>query len=145
MTEENSGQNLETLALASEIVAAYVANNSIPVSELPKLIGSVQVALSDLRNGSGTASADAPAEEVGKPTAAQIKKSIIPDALISFIDGKRYKTLKRHLSGHGLDPHSYRVKFGLPSDYPMVTASYSEARSQLARDIGLGRPGRATA
>ncbi|MCJ2074235.1 MucR family transcriptional regulator [Methylobacterium sp. E-016] len=142
MTEENLGQNPKTLALASEIVAAYVANNSIPVSELPKLIGSVQAALSNLRNGSGPAGSDAPAEEVEKPTAAQIKKSVTPDALISFIDGKRYKTLKRHLSGNGLDPHSYRVKFGLPSDYPMVAASYSEARSQLARDIGLGRPGR---
>ncbi|MCJ2009085.1 MucR family transcriptional regulator [Methylobacterium sp. J-092] len=145
MTEKNPGQNPETLALASEIVAAYVANNSIPVSELPNFIGSVHKALLTLYSGTGAAGTSAPAESVEQPTAAQIKKSITPDALISFIDGKRYKTLKRHLSGHGLDPHSYRVKFGLPSDYPMVTASYSEARSQLARDIGLGRPGRATA
>ena len=88
---------------------------------------------------------DAVAENVERPTAAQIRKSITPDALTSFVDGKRYKTLKRHLSKHGLDPHSYRAKFGLPTDYPMVSPSYSEARSALAKNIGLGRPGRAAA
>lgn len=145
MIKESQEQNPDTLALASEIVAAYVANNSIPGPELPKLIGSVHAALLGLHNGSGTASTDTPAEEVEKPTSAQIKKSISPDALISFVDGKRYKTLKRHLSKHGLDPHSYRAKFGLPADYPMVSPSYSEARSALAKNIGLGRPGRAAA
>ncbi|MFK5600601.1 MucR family transcriptional regulator [Methylobacterium sp. HMF5984] len=145
MIKENQGQSPETLALACEIVAAYVANNSIPVPELPKLIGSVHAALLGLYNGLGTASMDSPAEEVEKPTSAQIKKSITPDALTSFVDGKRYKTLKRHLSKHGLDPHSYRAKFGLPADYPMVSPSYSEARSALAKNIGLGRPGRAAA
>lgn len=145
MTDENQGQSPETLALAAEIVSAYVANNSIPVTELPKLIGSVQAALTGLYNGSGTASADTATEKADHPTAAQIKKSVTPDALISFIDGKRYKTLKRHLSGHGLTPHSYRAKFGLPADYPMVSTKYSEARAQLARDIGLGRPSRAAA
>jgi predicted transcriptional regulator len=143
--KENQGQSPETLALASEIVAAYVANNSIPVPELPKLIGSVHAALLGLYNGSGSVGTDSPAEEVEKPTSAQIKKSITPDALTSFVDGKRYKTLKRHLSKHGLDPHSYRAKFGLPADYPMVSPSYSEARSALAKNIGLGRPGRAVA
>ena len=145
MIEENQGQNPDTLALASEIVAAYVANNSLPVSELPKLIGSVQAALSGLRDGSGTVGVDASAEKAEQPTSAQIKKSITPDALISFVDGKRYKTLKRHLTKHGLDPQSYRAKFGLPSDYPMVCPSYSEARSALAKNIGLGRPGRMAA
>ena len=145
MTQENQGQNLETLALASEIVAAYVANNSIPVPELSKLIGSVHAALLGLHNGSGTAGADATAEKVEQPTSAQIRKSITPDALVSFVDGKRYKTLKRHLSKHGLDPHAYRAKFGLPSDYPMTAPSYSEARSALAKNIGLGRPGRSAA
>ncbi|TXN41561.1 MucR family transcriptional regulator [Methylobacterium sp. WL30] len=133
------------LALASEIVVAYVRNNSVPISELPKLIGSVHAALAGLYNTSGAASTDAAAENVEQPTAAQIKKSITPDAIISFLDGKRYKTLKRHLSAHGLDPHSYRAKFGLPADYPMVCPSYSEARSALAKNIGLGRPGRAVA
>ena len=145
MIEENQGQNPETLALASEIVAAYVANNSLPVSELPRLIGSVQAALVGLYSGTGTASADATTQKADQPNAAQIRKSITPEALISFIDGKRYKTLKRHLSGHGLDPHSYRAKYGLPADYPMVTTDYSKARSQLAINIGLGRPSREVA
>ncbi|MCJ2005616.1 MucR family transcriptional regulator [Methylobacterium sp. J-092] len=131
--------------MAGDIVAAYVANNSIPVLELPRLIGSVHAALAGLYSGSGAASTDTVAEKAEQPTPAQIKKSVTPDALISFVDGKRYKTLKRHLSKHGLDPHSYRVKFGLPSDYPMVSPSYSEARSALAKNIGLGRPGRAAA
>ncbi|TXM66509.1 MucR family transcriptional regulator [Methylobacterium sp. WL12] len=143
MIEENQAQTPETLALASEIVAAYVANNSIPASELPKLIGSVHTALVGLYGGTAAESDGASAEMVEKPTSAQIKKSITSDALISFVDGKRYKTLKRHLSKHGLNPHSYRAKFGLPADYPMVSLSYSAARSALAKNIGLGRPGRA--
>ncbi len=143
MIEENQGRSPETLALASEIVAAYVANNSIPAPELPKLIGSVHAALSGLYGGTGSESNGAPAETVEMPTAVQIRKSVTPDALISFVDGKRYKTLKRHLSKHGLNPYSYRAKFGLPADYPMVSSSYSEARSALAKNIGLGRPGRA--
>lgn len=142
MIKENQGQNPETLALASEIVAAYVANNSIPIPELPKLIGSVHAALLGLYNGSGTVGTDTSAEEIEKPTPAQIKKSIRPDGLVSFIDGKVYKTLKRHLAANGLDPHSYCKRFGLPADYPMVTASYSATRSALAKSLGLGRPGR---
>jgi len=120
-----------------EIVAAYVANNSIPVAQLPDLISSVHASLNALVNGTSQAGA---AEEVEKATPAQIRKSITPDALISFIDGKPYKTLKRHLTGHGLDPYSYCQRYGLPADYPMVAQSYSETRSQLARNSGLGQP-----
>lgn len=81
----------------------------------------------------------APAEEVvEKPTPAQIRKSITPDALISFIDGKQYKMLKRHLRAHGLDPHAYRERYGLPADYPTTAPSYSEQRSALAKGLGLG-------
>ena len=79
------------------------------------------------------------AVEVEKPTAAEIRKSITPDALISFIDGKPYKTLKRHLTGHGLDPQSYRLRYSLPADYPMVAANYATKRSELAKSLGLGR------
>ena len=145
MTKKNQGQNPETLALASEIVAAYVANNSLPAAELPRIISSVHTALRSLYDGTGAASADAAAEKVEQPTAAQIRKSIRHDGLVSFLDGKAYKTLKRHLTKHGLDPHSYRAKFGLPADYPTTSASYSEARSALAKQIGLGRPGRLAA
>ena len=142
MIEENQEQNPETIALAAEIVSAYVANNSIPVSELPGLIGNVHTALVGLYGGTSAADADTAAQKAEMPTAAQIKKSIRPDGLVSFIDGKTYQTLKRHLTNQGLDPHSYRQRFGLPSDYPMTAPDYSARRSQLAKKIGLGRPGR---
>ena len=142
MTKDNLGLNPDMLTIATELVAAYVSNNRVSTVELPGLIGSVHAALNGIASGTG---ADAPAEEVEKPTAAQIRKSIRPDGLVSFIDGKAYKTLKRHLTKHGLNPHSYKAKFGLPADYPTTAASYSEARSALAKQIGLGQPGRAAA
>jgi predicted transcriptional regulator len=126
--------------LTGEIVAAYVSNNPVPVAELPKLIHTVHGALSGLASG-GASAASASAAAVETPTAAQIRKSVRPDGIVSFIDGKTYKTLKRHLTSHGLDPKSYRDRYGLPSDYPMVAASYAERRSALARAIGLGVPG----
>jgi predicted transcriptional regulator len=129
-------QALASLELAGEIVSAYISNNSLPTAELPALIASVHGALNGLASGSQT-----PAEEIEKATPAQVRKSIPPDALISFIDGKPYKTLKRHLTGHGLDPHSYRERYGLLKDYPMVAASYTAQRSELAKSFGLGRPG----
>src|SRR4051812_6826219 len=122
-------------ALVAEIVSAYVTNNSVRPADLPDLIASVHQALGEL--GQATGSADA----VERPTASQIRKSITPDALISFIDGRPYKSLKRHLTGHGLDPYSYRQRYGLPADYPMVAASYAAQRSELAKAIGLGRAG----
>ena len=87
------------------------------------------------------AAVPAASKEAEKPTPAQIRKSVTPDALISFVDEKPYKTLKRHLSGHGLDPYSYRARYGLPNDYPMVAANYAAQRSELAKSIGLGRAG----
>ncbi|WP_236960314.1 MucR family transcriptional regulator [Methylobacterium durans] len=137
MVDEPQVQNLDFVELAGDIVSAYVSNNSLPVAELPALIMSVHTALNGLMKGG----AAAPVETVEKPTPAQVRKSITPDALISFIDGKPYKTLKRHLSTHGLDPYSYRQRYGLPNDYPMVAASYAAQRSELAKSIGLGRPG----
>ena len=119
--------------MTADLVSAFVSNNNVPVAELPALIASVHAALAALGN-------EAPAEPAGpeKPTAAQVKKSITPDALISFIDGKAYKTLKRHLTGHGLTIEGYRARYGLSSDYPSTSASYSAQRSQLARTLGLG-------
>ncbi|TXM89813.1 MucR family transcriptional regulator [Methylobacterium sp. WL116] len=131
--------------MAAELVAAYVSNNRVPATELPDLIRTVHAALIGIANGTAADGANAPAEEVEQPTAAQIRKSIRHEGLVSFIDGKAYKTLKRHLTKHGLDPHSYRAKFGLPDDYPTTAAAYSEARSALAKNIGLGRPGRMAA
>jgi predicted transcriptional regulator len=85
------------------------------------------------------AAAASPEAEIEKPTAAQIRKSVMPEGIISFIDGKPYKTLKRHLKTHGLDPYSYRQRYGLPAEYPMVAAEYAKQRSDLAKSIGLGR------
>lgn len=139
MTEENQKSFNDFVELASDIVSSYVSNNSVPASELPGLIINVHAALTGL---SGTAVAAAPAEEVvEKPTPAQVRKSVTPDAIISFIDGKPYKTLKRHLGTHGLDPYSYRQRYNLPNDYPMVAPNYAAQRSALAKSIGLGRPG----
>lgn len=125
------------IALISDIVAAYVSNNHVAAGDLPNLIATVHAAIGNLTNG-GT-----PAEpEAEKPTPAQIRKSITHDALISFIDGKKYKTIKRHLANHGLTPETYRAQFGLPADYPMVSPSYSQKRSALALSLGLGQRGR---
>lgn len=99
----------------------------------------VHAAVAGLSRGATEA---APIEaEIEKPSAAQIRKSVTDDGIVSFIDGKTYKTLKRHLSTHGLDPRSYRERYGLPADYPMVAPSYAAQRSALAKQIGLGRPG----
>lgn len=139
MSEENSKTNANFIELAGDIVSAYVSNNSVPSADLPALIGSVHNALLGL--GGSVETAVAAPEVVEKPTPAQVRKSITPDAVISFIDGKPYKTLKRHLGTHGLDPHSYRQRYGLPNDYPMVAPNYAKQRSDLAKSIGLGRPG----
>jgi predicted transcriptional regulator len=119
--------------LTAGVVARYVEGNTLAARDLPQLIESVFAAFSG---------ADAPAapvaEAVAKPTSGQVRKSITADALISFIDGKPYKMLKRHITQHGLTPAAYRETFGLPSDYPMTAPSYSASRSALAKSIGLG-------
>ena len=138
MTEDihNSGAGLAELT--GEIVSAYVTNNSVPAAELPKLIEGVHAALTTLQPGAPVATPEA---DIEKPSAAQIRKSVQPDGLVSFIDGQSYKTLKRHLTAYGLTPECYRAQYGLPVDYPMVAKSYAEKRSALAKAIGLGRPG----
>ncbi|WP_018262502.1 MucR family transcriptional regulator [Methylobacterium sp. WSM2598] len=131
MTGPVSSSSLE---LTSDIVSAYVANNSVRVTDLPALLTRVYEALGNVLNPPPPA-----VEEAPKATPAQIKKSITPDALISFIDGKPYKSLKRHLTGHGMTPAEYREKFGLPPTYPMVPENYAKARSALAKALGLGQ------
>lgn len=119
---------------AAGIVCAYVANNRLPLSELPNLIASVQATLDGLLHGQQqTAAPDL------KATDAQIRKSITPDALISFIDGKPYKVLRRHLRMHGLDPHAYRMRYGLPPGYPIVAPSYSARRAEISRSPRSGK------
>jgi predicted transcriptional regulator len=141
MSVEIEGRDSAIGSCVTEVVAAYVSNNHVALGDLPALIASVHASLAGMANGRQ----GVPAEATEKPGAAQIRKSITPDALISFIDGKPYKTLKRHLGTHGLDPDSYRARYGLPADYPMVAPSYSERRSALAHSAGLGRQRRGRA
>jgi predicted transcriptional regulator len=139
--DDNAPEQQQTfIEQASDIVSAYVSNNSVPISELPGLLAGVHAALAKL-----SAPTTAVTEAADKPTPAQIRKSVTPDALISFIDGKPYKTLKRHLSRNGLTIEQYRERFGLPRDYPSTAASYSAQRSELARSLGLGQQRRKSA
>lgn len=139
---EETGSNAAAVSLSVEIVSAYVSRNSIPTADLPALILNVYRAVVGLKNADAlSASFPKQADDIQKPTAAQIRKSITPDGIVSFLDSKPYKTMKRHLGKHGLDPHSYRQRYGLPSDYPMVAPEYAARRSELAKSIGLGRAG----
>ncbi len=127
------------IEVAANIVAAYVGKNAIPTGELPALISSVHAALRNAAN-------PAPQQTAEKPTpAVPVKKSVTPDAIISLIDGKPYKSLKRHLTKQGLSPEQYRERYGLPRDYPMVAPSYAAKRSELAKQSGLGQQRRKAA
>lgn len=120
----------QMLGLTAQIVSSYVSKNVVMQSDLPALIASVRSAIS--------ASAEPPQSVAEKPTQAQIRKSITPEALISFEDGKPYKALRRHLTMRGITPEAYRAKWGLPAEYPMTCENYSAQRSELARNLGLG-------
>ncbi len=122
----------ELAELTSEIVSAYVTNNKLASTELPEIIASVHAALR------GLGETKTPEPEKLTPL-VPIKKSITPDYLISLEDGRRYKSLKRHLSGRGLTPVEYREKWGLARDYPMVAPNYAKQRSDLAKALGLGQ------
>jgi predicted transcriptional regulator len=130
----------ELVSLTSGIVAAYLSVNAVSPGDIPALIATVHRALA-VAGEPEAAPADLPA----KRTAAQIRKSITPDALISFEDGRAYKTLKRHLTTHGLTIADYKVKWGLPRDYPTTAPSYSARRSAMAKAAGLGQPGKVSA
>ena len=121
------------IKLTADIVSAYVSNNSVPSADLPALIGQIHSALSRVSSGQGEPSSEPP-----KP-AISVKKSITPDHLVCLEDGKKFKSLKRHLrTQYSMTPEQYREKWDLPPDYPMVAPNYAAARSQLAKDMGLG-------
>jgi predicted transcriptional regulator len=123
----------DIVELSAEIVSAYVSNNALSPTDLPRLIADVHAALKGL-NGP----APVEVQDVQKP-AVSVRKSITPDYLICLEDGKKFKSLKRHLAGLGMSPDEYRAKWKLGSDYPMVAPNYSATRSAMARSIGLGR------
>lgn len=131
--EENLEKN-EIVELTAEIVSAYVANNTVVAADLPAVIHNVFDALSK-----ASAAAGQPAKEELKP-AVPLKKSVTPEFIICLEDGKKFKSLKRHLRTHyDLSPEEYREKWGLPHDYPMVAPNYAAARSDLAKRMGLGQ------
>jgi predicted transcriptional regulator len=126
--------NPNFIGLTADIVSAYVSNNTVPSGDVPSLINEVHSAL--LRVFSGQAE---PLSEPLKP-AVPIKRSINPDFIVCLEDGKKFKSLKRHLrTQYGITPEQYREKWGLPADYPMVSPNYAAARSQLAKQMGLGQ------
>ena len=124
----------ELVELTADIVSAYVSNNTVVATDLPALIGNVFDALKK-----AASSGAQPAKEELRP-AVPIKKSVTSEYIICLEDGKKFKSLKRHLRTHyDLSPEEYREKWGLPADYPMVAPNYAAARSQLAKQMGLGQ------
>jgi predicted transcriptional regulator len=125
----------DSVELAADVVAAYVSNNPVPKSDLPDLILAVHSSLARL----GSEPERALPQAEAKPPAVPIRKSVTPDYLICLEDGKRFKSMRRHLRLHGLTPEQYREKWKLPSDYPMVAPNYAAQRSALATKMGLGQ------
>ncbi|WP_426039363.1 MucR family transcriptional regulator [Brevundimonas sp. DC300-4] len=126
------------LAMTTGIIANFVANNRVSPDELPGLVAMVHGSLSRLGGDPEPEEAEAPA----RLTPAAIRKLIQPDGIVSLIDGRKFKSMKRHLSLQGYTPKSYRAHFSLPKDFPMVSPEYAAQRSALAKSMGLGQGGR---
>jgi predicted transcriptional regulator len=130
----NDNNQPNYIELSAEIVAAYVTKNAVQAADLPALIANVHTALNKAARGQ----VEQPQEKL--EPAVPIRKSVTPDFLISLEDGKRYKSLKRHLrTSYNMTPDQYRAKWGLGPDYPMVAPNYAKARSQLAKTMGFGQ------
>jgi predicted transcriptional regulator len=129
--------HVDTIEMTAEIVSAYVGNNSVSAAELPGLIQSIHRALAGISTGVEVV------EVAPKEPAVSVKRSITPDFLICLEDGRKFKSLKRHLrTKYNISPEEYREKWGLAKDYPMVAPNYARARSDLAKQMGLGQGGR---
>ncbi|WP_295217361.1 MucR family transcriptional regulator [uncultured Brevundimonas sp.] len=136
MTDET--QSADLIDMTVGIVANYVSNNRVEPDQVGALIASTYAALSNVGQP-----APEPVEIYERATPAQIRKSMTDDGLVSFIDGRTYKTLKRHLATNGMTPAEYRDRYGLPDSYPITSPAYSARRSELAKSAGLGQKGRA--
>lgn len=133
MAEDNN----DLLAMTAHIVAAFVENNHVGAEKVPALISTIHGSLSRLGG-----ELEPVGEEVEQPTAAQIRKSITEEGIVSFLDGQKYHSLKRHLTRHAMTPQEYRSRYGLDTSYPMTSPAYSARRSELAKASGLGQKGR---
>ena len=142
MPQNAESQHLKSddiLKLATEVVAAYVSNNPIPVSEVPAMLKTVHSTLG------GLVGVSAGEMQTAQKPAVPIKKSVNPDYIVCLEDGKKLKMLKRYLrSNYSMTPEEYRAKWGLPADYPMVAPNYAAQRSEFAKKIGLGRTASST-
>lgn len=136
-TQTIQAEQSDNTQLVANVVAAYVSNNAVAVADLPALIQTIQESF----RPQDTVLVEAPAEPL--VPAVSIRKSITPDYIISLEDGRKFKSLKRHLkTAFNMTPEEYRAKWGLPKDYPMVAPNYAKARSDLAKQMGLGAGGR---
>lgn len=143
MTTKTETDAPNYIEIASDIVAAYVSNNSVPAAELPQLISTVHSSLASIASGGAP---QAKMEEQNRTPAVNPKKSVTDDYIVCLNDGKQFKSLKRHLRAtYNLSPEEYRAMWGLAPDYPMVAPNYSKARSELAKNMGLGSGRRADA
>jgi predicted transcriptional regulator len=133
-TMTHNPKNTERIGLTADVISAYVSNNPVPISELPSLIEQIHRSMAGLSNGSAT-------KRVERLTpAVPIKKSVTPEYIVCLDNGKKFKSMKRHLmAAFGITSEEYRAKWNLPSDYPMVAPAYAAARSELAKKMGLGR------
>jgi predicted transcriptional regulator len=143
-----SDENLNSVELATELTIAWLGNqnNRVVAEDVPAFLRIMHATIVELSNGapaSTEAGRDAAPEQEFTPAVTARKSLASKDHIISLIDGKPYKTLRRHLSTHGLTPEEYRARYNLKSDYPMVAPTYSEARRAMAHKIGLGAKGRA--
>ncbi len=130
----------EIIEMTADIVSAYVGNNSIATADLPALIQSIHRALTAVSGGVE------PVEVAPKEPAVPVRRSVTPEYLICLEDGRKFKSLKRHLrTKYNMSPEEYRAKWGLAKDYPMVAPNYAKARSELAKQMGLGQGGRQAA
>jgi len=137
MKEDIMDDKAELIEMTAEIVAAYVENNTVSTADLPALIQSVHRSLGAVASGA------APVETAPKEPAVPVRRSITADFLICLEDGRKFKSLKRHLrTKYNMSPEDYRAKWGLAKDYPMVAPNYAKARSDLAKQMGLGQGGR---
>jgi predicted transcriptional regulator len=129
---DNGNDSQQFVELTANVVSAYVANNNVHTNDLPNVIAAVHSALSGLSQPK-----QPEPEKLVAPMSA--RKAVQPEYIISFEDGRHYRSLKRHLTTRGLTPQQYREKWGLPHDFPMTAPAYSAKRSELAKSLGLGR------
>ncbi len=134
MSVSDASKAAGPIAMTVEIVSAFASNNSLPPAELVAVIQSVHARLVQIANGAVT-----PVETPPLTPAVTVRQSIKPDYLVCLDDGKKFKSLRRHLATLGMTPEEYRAKWNLPADYPMVAANYAAQRSALAKKSGLGQ------